>query len=97
MNKPRIVFRDGQWADKPQPLEGTQILRQQIADLQQDLLRSEQEKGRLYGELESLRRQCSDAQRERQRLLNERGTLRLKALRIWVSIGKRLRLLHEDD
>jgi hypothetical protein len=68
--------------------EKVQLLLQRIARLEQDLLRTEHEKGQVYREMESMRRENHLVRTERQRLLNERGQLRQRAMRVWVRIGK---------
>ena len=86
--KSRLVFKDGEWRDSPVNMEGLARLRARIFELEQALSRSDVEKIRLRAEMESCYRDRDAARRQTQLLLNERGTLRTRALQIWVRVGK---------
>jgi hypothetical protein len=89
--KPHMVFKAGAWRDQPLPPlyeRAVQQLRVRVYQLEQDLLRTEKEKGRMLADLESERRQRVDAQSQLQRLLNERATLYQNVMRVWVRVGR---------
>lgn len=74
-----------------------QLLRVRIYELEQDLLRTEWEKVKIAGDLESNRSQLSRALSEVRLLLNERATVLMTVRRTWVRLGKWLGVPQGDD